>query len=241
MHHTIFVSDLHLCDTRPGITAAFGSFLSQTAAKADSLYILGDLFEYWPGDDCIAAGLYTDTIVSLRALSQAGVPVFFMHGNRDFLIGQEFTRTTGVTLLQDPGVITLYGTPVLLSHGDALCKDDLAYQEFRQQVRQPDWQTKFLSQPLPQRIAIIEQLRSTSDREKSAKSMDIMDVNQDSVQHLLSEYDYPSIFIHGHTHRPARHELEVSGHKCTRWVLGDWYEQGSYLCVSPTGVTTHKL
>ncbi len=241
MQHTLFISDLHLCDTRPAITAAFGDFLSRIASQADGLYILGDLFEYWPGDDYITAGFHDSTIASLSALTQAGLPIFFIHGNRDFLIGEAFARTTGVTLLADPSSIMLYGKRILISHGDALCTDDVAYQVFRQQVRQPDWQKNFLAQPLDQRIAIIEQLRSASDREKSIKSMDIMDANPDAVRQLLSKHHYPELLIHGHTHRPAMHVHEIDGHRCTRWVLGDWYEQGSYLNVSPSGITTHLL
>jgi len=230
-----------LCDTRPAITAAFASFLRNTACKADALYILGDLFEYWPGDDYIASGFHACTIANLRAVTQSGVPIFLIHGNRDFLIGHAFANATGVTLLADPSIIRLYGKRILISHGDALCTDDVAYQDFRKQVRQPDWQNKFLSQSLEQRIAIIEQLRSTSDREKSSKSMEIMDVNPDAVHQLLSENDYPALFIHGHTHRPAMHVHEIDGRTCIRWVLGDWYEHGSYLSVSPDGVTVHSL
>jgi UDP-2,3-diacylglucosamine hydrolase len=241
VHHTLFISDLHLCDTRPAITSAFNDFLTNTASQANALFILGDLFEYWPGDDCVAAGHYANTIAGLRKLTQSGVAVFFMHGNRDFLIGETFAQASGSRLLPDPCHTTLYGTPVLMSHGDILCTDDLAYQQFRQQVRQSDWQTEFLGKPLFERIAIIEQLRVASNREKSVKSMAIMDVNQDAVSRLLTDYAYPPTLIHGHTHRPGVHQYEIDGHHCTRWVLGDWYNQGSYLRMDAAGIASHTL
>lgn len=241
MHHTLFISDLHLCDTRPSITFAFCEFLARTASQADALYILGDLFEYWPGDDCIAAGHYAKAITSLHMLTQSGIPVFFMHGNRDFLIGETFAQASGSQLLPDPCHIMLYGAPVLLSHGDILCTDDLAYQQFRQQVREPAWQTEFLGKPLFERITIIEQLRAASNREKSVKAMAIMDVNQGAVSRLLTDYEYPPTLIHGHTHRPGVHQYQIDGHSCTRWVLGDWYNQGSYLRMDADGITSHAL
>lgn len=189
----------------------------------------------------MAAGHYANAIAGLHRLTQSGVPVFFMHGNRDFLIGETFAQASGSRLLDDPCCITLYGAPVLLSHGDILCTDDLAYQQFRQQVRQPAWQTEFLRKPLPERMTIIEQLRIASNREKSVKSMAIMDVNQEAVRGLLTDYEYPPTLIHGHTHRPGMHQYEISSHHCTRWVLGDWYTQGSYLRMDEAGITSHTL
>jgi UDP-2,3-diacylglucosamine hydrolase len=245
MSHCLFISDLHLCDSRPHITAAFIDFLEQTAAKAQALYILGDLFEYWAGDDAIkVGGNVTDTlqasIDALRKLSKR-VPVFFMAGNRDFLIGPDFAKATGITILSDPSLTTLYGKPVLLSHGDALCTDDADYQVFRTEVRNETWQKQFLSQPLENRIAFIEQLRAKSEREKSTKSMQIMDVNTIAVEDLLMQYDYPPLFIHGHTHRPDTHVYHLAGHTCERRVLGDWYEQGSYLMLDTDGCYSHSL
>ena len=240
MSHCIFISDLHLCDSRPHITAAFIDFLELTAAKAQALYILGDLFEYWAGDDAIEVGAQQASIEALRRLTKT-VPVFFMAGNRDFLIGAGFMKATGITILPDPSLITLYGKPVLLSHGDALCTDDTAYQVFRAEVRCQAWQNQFLSQPLKNRIAYSEQLRNKSEQEKSTKSMQIMDVNAAAVEDLLRQYDYPPLFIHGHTHRPNTHVYHLAGHTCERRVLGDWYEQGSYLMLNADDCYSRKL
>ena len=240
MDHSLFISDLHLCDSRPHITTAFIEFLEHTAVNAQVLYILGDLFEYWAGDDAIEAGAQQTSIGALRRLSK-NVPVFFMAGNRDFLIGDGFAKATGITILPDPSLITLYGKPVLLSHGDALCTDDTAYQTFRAEVRSHAWQSQFLSQPLANRIAYIEQLRARSEQEKSTKAMQIMDVNAVAVENLLRQYDYPPLFIHGHTHRPDTHIYHLAGHICERRVLGDWYEQGSYLMLNADGCHSRML
>ena len=240
MSHCLFISDLHLCDSRPHITAAFIDFLEHTAVKAQALYILGDLFEYWAGDDAIEIGAQQASIDALRRLTK-NIPVFFMAGNRDFLIGDGFTKATGITILPDPCLMMLYGKPVLLSHGDALCTDDTAYQAFRTEVRSHTWQSQFISQPLVNRIAFIEQLRIKSEQEKSTKSMQIMDVNTAAVENLLKQYDYPPFFIHGHTHRPATHIHRLTGHTCERWVLGDWYEQGSYLMLNADGCHSCRL
>jgi UDP-2,3-diacylglucosamine hydrolase len=241
MDHSLFISDLHLCDSRPHITKAFIAFLADTASHAQALYILGDLFEYWAGDDAIASGAHQSIIRALKKLSRQNVQIYFMHGNRDFLLGADFAKAAGATLLADPSLVTLYGKPVLLSHGDALCTDDLAYQEFRLEVRSPAWQQQFLSQPLAKRIAYIEQLRAKSEQAKSTKAMQIMDVNAAAVERLLSHYNYPPLFIHGHTHRPNKHALTLQGHSCERWVLGDWYEQGSYLKLTANGCYAQVL
>ena len=239
--HSLFISDLHLCDSRPHITQAFIAFLREKAIKAQSLYILGDLFEYWPGDDAIDVGLHLSSIKALNHLSRQGVSTFLMHGNRDFLLGNQFEKAANITLLPDPTLLQLYGKSILLSHGDELCTDDVDYQQFRVQVRSNDWQSQFLSQPLTSRIAYIEELRIKSAQEKSHKSMSIMDVNDDAVETLLREHHYPPLLIHGHTHRPKRHFLEVDGHTCERWVLGDWYEQGSYLILDADGCRSQQL
>ena len=239
--HSLLISDLHLCDSRPHITQAFIAFLREKAIKAQSLYILGDLFEYWPGDDAIDVGLHQSSIEALNHLSGQGVSTFLMHGNRDFLLGNQFEKAANITLLPDPTLLQLYGKSILLSHGDELCTDDIDYQQFRVQVRSNDWQSQFLSQPLTSRIAYIEELRIKSAQEKSHKSMSIMDVNDDAVMTLLREHHYPPLFIHGHTHRPQRHLLEVDGHTCERWVLGDWYEQGSYLILDADGCRSQQL
>jgi UDP-2,3-diacylglucosamine hydrolase len=241
MDHCLFISDLHLCDSRPHITKAFIDFLETTAAHAEALYILGDLFEYWAGDDSIKTGTVKPVIDVLKKLSRLGVKVFLMHGNRDFLIAENFANSTGVTILPDPSLVTLYGKSVLLSHGDVLCTDDVAYQKFRLEVRSPAWKAQFLNQPLANRIAYIEQLRAKSEQEKSAKPMQIMDVNKMAVNDLLREYKYPPLFIHGHTHRPNRHIHKLDGNVCERWVLGDWYEQGSYLKLNANGCHSQML
>lgn len=239
--HCVFISDLHLCDSRPQITRAFIQFLEKTAAKAQALYILGDLFEYWAGDDVLETGLHQPIITALKNLNASSVKVFFMAGNRDFLIGEGFAKATGISILPDPSIIMLYGKPVLLSHGDALCTDDVAYQQFRRQVRNDAWQTQFLSQPLAMRITTIEQLRVNSEQEKSTKSMQIMDVNTAAIDDLLRRFSCPPLLIHGHTHRPMQHFHTIDGKTCERWVLGDWYEQGSYLELNATGCAMRKL
>ena len=237
---TLFISDLHLCASRPAITAAFVEFLQHTASKAKALYILGDLFEYWAGDDDSDDTFHQQIISSFKKLSDAGVKIFLMHGNRDFLIADGFCRMAGIALLDDPTTIDLHGKKALLSHGDDLCKDDVAYQQFRSQVRDKKWQHEFLSQPLQIRKKQIEAIRIRSEQEKTQKSMEIMDVNAEAVNALLSKYQ-PDLLIHGHTHRPNQHMIELDGRLITRWVLGDWYEQGSYLACDKHGCRNESL
>ena len=234
--HSLFISDLHLCASRPAITTEFLKFLQNIATKAEQLFILGDLFEYWAGDDDLNHSDHTEIIGALKALSSSGTQVFFIHGNRDFLIGQQFASATGAKLLKDPSEVNLYGKRIVISHGDELCTDDSRYQAFRLQVRSPEWQQDFLSHPLNVRKAQIEALRLQSEQEKSNKSLEIMDVNDAAVRALLRHYAYPELFIHGHTHRPSTHNIEIDGHHCQRIVLGDWYEQGSCLRLDETGV-----
>ncbi len=233
--HSLFISDLHLCDSRPHISQAFIQFCEKIAVKADSLFILGDLFEYWAGDDTIETGTHQNVIRALKNLNKLGVKVFFMHGNRDFLLSDGFIKATKAAFLCDPTLIDLFSQPVLLTHGDKLCTDDVAYLAFRQKVRTDAWQSHFLSQPLANRIAQIEQIRSKSEQEKSIKTMQIMDVNAKAVENLLRDHHYPPILIHGHTHKPFHHTIMLDEHKIDRWVLGDWYEQGSYLMMNAKG------
>jgi UDP-2,3-diacylglucosamine hydrolase len=221
MPHSLFISDLHLCVNTPNTTRLFHDFVQRTAPQAEALYILGDLFEYWAGDDDLNSPFHLEITGALRNLSQRGTNILIMHGNRDFLMDRHLTEACQATLLADPVVIDLYGTPTLLTHGDALCTDDTAYQTFRQQVRNTTWQQQFLALPLVQRKAQIEQLRAKSELEKQHKAMSIMDVNQQAVAKLLHEYNYPRL-IHGHTHRPAHHLHHIDNHTCDRWVLGDW-------------------
>lgn len=230
---TLFISDLHLDSTRPQITALFQDFLRGEARNAEALYILGDLFEAWIGDDDPEPH-HAGVIAELHAMADSGVPLYFMHGNRDFLIGGEFARRAGCTLLPDPTPIDLYGAPTLLLHGDTLCTDDLAYQEFRRMVRDPVWQREFLAQPLAARRVFAERARATSQSETRQKAETIMDVNPDAVVAVMREHGTP-LMIHGHTHRPAVHEFTVDEQPATRIVLGDWYEQGSVLRCTDEG------
>ena len=226
---TLFISDLHLCEERPQINALFTQFLNDIACGAEALYILGDLFEYWIGDDQLDHDpLARRVAAQLAATAKHGTRIFFMHGNRDFLIGARFAAEASLGLLTDPTLISLNGQRVLLMHGDTLCSDDIGYQQFRTQVREPAWQESVLSKPYAERIALARAIRSTSDIEKSLKAESIMDVNAAAVTAVFVRHHYPEL-VHGHTHRPAKHELTVDGHTCMRWVLQDWHVRGGYL------------
>ncbi len=224
---TLFISDLHLDESRPDITAQFLQFLATEAASADALYILGDLFESWIGDDAADAGQGA-AILGLRSLTERGVPCFVMHGNRDFLLGEQFCERSGARLLADPVMLTLYGADVLVMHGDALCTDDHAYQRLRATVRDPGWQRRFLALSISQRRALAGAARDGSKAHLAAAAYTITDVNADTVSTVLRESGAATL-LHGHTHRPAVHALSVDGRNCTRIVLGDWYTQGSVL------------
>jgi len=230
---TLFISDLHLDEARSSIVERFERFLAEVAPNADALYILGDLFESWVGDDGLALPLAARVAPRLRSTA-ARVPTFFMHGNRDFLIAQGFAEATGVGLLADPTVIDLYGQRTVLLHGDTLCTDDTAYQEFRAQVRDPRWQQAALARSLDERLAMARELRAKSEGAKEGKSAEIMDVNAAAVAAAF-EASGATVMIHGHTHRPARHVHDVGGLERVRWVLPDWYERGGYLEASPAG------
>jgi UDP-2,3-diacylglucosamine hydrolase len=230
---TLFISDLHLDEARPAVTAAFERLLEGEARGADALYILGDLFETWYGDDDDAP-LARGVVAALEALSRT-VPVAFMRGNRDFIVGARFGAETGATLLADPTCIDLYGTPTLLSHGDQYCTDDAPYQAYRAQVNQPAWQQAVLAQPLSARRALAAQLRAESMRQNAGKPEFLMDVNADAIAMAFRSHGVTRM-IHGHTHRPAIHDLTVDGMARQRIVLGDWYEQGSVLRVDARGV-----
>lgn len=236
---TLFISDLHLDPARPEITALFLAFLDGEARDADALYVLGDLFESWVGDDDPSdAG--SAVAERLAALSAAGVPVAFMHGNRDFLVGHDYARRAGITLLPDPAVIDLYGHPVLLTHGDLLCTGDVEYQAVRTQVRNPQWQAQMLAQPLPARLAFAQHARDASQARaaalRGAGTMEsVTDVAAATVDEWFVRYGVDTM-IHGHTHRPAIHALRVADRDCRRIVLGDWFEQGSVLRADPNGL-----
>lgn len=225
----LFVSDLHLDGSRPHITELFLRFLAGEARDAEALYLLGDVFEAWVGDDDPGEP-GASVCAALKALAESGLPVFLMRGNRDFLYGQAMADRCGARLLPDPCVMDLHGTPTLLMHGDLLCTDDTAYQAFRRQVRDPAWQDRFLAQPLAARQAFAAQARAASREHQQGVSEAITDVAPAEVLDVMTRYGVRQL-VHGHTHRPAVHALEVDGRAATRVVLGDWYEQGSVLRV----------
>lgn len=236
MSKALFISDLHLCDEAPERLRAFDALMVGPALQADALYILGDLFEYWAGDDD-ETPLAEHVAHSLRGLADNGIRVFFLAGNRDFLIGQSYAERAEFTLLDDHTLIELDEHPVLLCHGDTLCTSDLAYQEYRDMVRAPEWQQSFLARPLTERRAIIDELRQRSQEANREKPEEIMDVHPAAVEALLRAHGYPTL-IHGHTHRPARHQHVVDGNECVRWVLSDWDDSAPYLLWDGTAFVT---
>ena len=218
----VFASDVHLSSSHPATTDAFLRFLDdEVAGRTPRLFLLGDLFEYWAGDDDLDDPLARRVALALRALADSGVETAFIAGNRDFLIGDAFADAARLTLLPDPFETTIAGVPLVLSHGDALCTDDVEYQRFRSMVRQPAWQQEFLMKPLTVRRAVIAGVREKSESAKREKAMAIMDVNAAAVARLLGEHP-DAILVHGHTHRPACHEHVVGAVPRTRWVLTDW-------------------
>jgi UDP-2,3-diacylglucosamine hydrolase len=242
----LFVSDLHLQQSLPRTIEAFFSFLRTHALKAQQLYLLGDIFEYWAGDDDIDDPCNQSVVCALRRVSDAGVQVFWMAGNRDFLVGERFAEAAGLTLLPDPYVTTIAGCPLVLTHGDAQCTDDTAYMAFRAQVRNPQWQRSFLVQPLAQRKQIIEGLRSESKAASRTKSYDIMDVNQGAIAGLF-DASRVATMIHGHTHRPARHDYDSIAGKRVRYVLPDWdcdvdMPRGGWIAIDAAGeIRRHRF
>lgn len=244
---TLFISDLHLDSTRPAITELFGRFLRREAKSAEALYVLGDLFEAWVGDDDPSeTGAYVAS--GLKEVADAGVPVYFIRGNRDFLLGQDYASRAGFRVLPDPAVVVLYGKPILLMHGDLLCTDDVAYQAFRTQTRNPAWQAQFLSQPLQARLAFAAQARAASQAHQAklreggndVRFETVTDVTPATVEATFARFGIDTM-IHGHTHRPALHDLQVNERECKRIVLGDWYEQGSVLRVDASGFRLESL
>ncbi len=222
-----FLSDLHLCDERPRINALFVDFLNGPARNAQAVYILGDLLEYWVGDDTLTRDP-PGFVSALRSLTDHGVPTYLMHGNRDFLLGAQFAAATGCQLIDDPTVISLFGMPTLLMHGDTLCTDDVAYQNMRTQVRDAKWQHQVLAQSWEQRVALAQRYRGESQKQTRAKAEYITDVNQHAVEDAMRSAKVTRL-IHGHTHRPAVHEFMLDGEKALRIVLPDWYENGGVL------------
>ncbi|MFY9993912.1 MAG: UDP-2,3-diacylglucosamine diphosphatase [Leclercia sp.] len=231
---TLFIADLHLQTEEPAITAGFLRFLQGEARHADALYILGDLFEAWIGDDD-PNPLHREMAAAINALVASGVPCFFIHGNRDFLIGKRFARECGMTLLAEETVLDLYGRRMLIMHGDTLCTDDTGYLAFRAKVHTPWIQTLFLALPLFIRSRIAAKMRAGSKAANSSKSMTIMDVNPQAVTHVMEKHQVQWL-IHGHTHRPDVHNLTVNGEPAQRVVLGAWHTEGSMVKVTPEGV-----
>jgi UDP-2,3-diacylglucosamine hydrolase len=230
----LFISDLHLSATRPEVVRLFLEFLSGPARRAEALYILGDLFDYWAGDDDLDDPFNSGIVTRLADTAAAGTRVHFMRGNRDFLAGDRFAEAAHTTLLEDPSEVALYGSATLLTHGDQLCTDDAAYQAFRRQVREPAWIDAFLARPLEERKREIERLHSRSEAEKRRKSADIMDVNADAVAALLRRHGSTRL-VHGHTHRQAQHVHRVGERDCERWVLPDWHGPVDVLVVDERG------
>ncbi|MCC5809578.1 MAG: UDP-2,3-diacylglucosamine diphosphatase [Ectothiorhodospiraceae bacterium] len=229
MKPVLFISDLHLDTSRPAIVQLFMQFLQHRASRAEALYILGDFFEAWIGDDAVPSD--HPVIATLRQFTATGVPLYVMRGNRDFLLGTAFEEMTGARLLPDPTVITLGDEPVLLMHGDSLCIDDTEYQQFRAMVHNPEWQKQFLARSIEERLALARQAREESSSRNSQLMQgqeQIMDVNQGAVESTMREHGVTRL-IHGHTHRPNVHRFPLKGQQATRIVLGDWYDQGSVL------------
>ncbi|WP_237044881.1 UDP-2,3-diacylglucosamine diphosphatase [Aquipseudomonas alcaligenes] len=230
----LLISDLHLEEQRPDITRAFLHFLQTRARGAEALYILGDFFEVWVGDDGMSPFQH-DIARALRELSDAGTRIFLMHGNRDFLIGRAFCREAGCTLLKDPSIVRLNGEPVLLMHGDSLCTLDVGYMKLRRLLRNPLSLFILRNLPLTTRRKLARKLRSESRAQTRMKAREIIDVTPDEVPRIMAEHGVRTL-IHGHTHRPAEHALEVSGQSARRIVLGDWDSQGWALQIDEQGL-----
>jgi len=231
---TYFIADLHLAQNRPDITACFLSFLKNDAPKAQTLYILGDLFEYWIGDDD-KNPFVIEVASALNALSLLGTKIYFIHGNRDFLLGRNYAKSCGMQLLPETDMIDLYGKPVLIMHGDTLCTRDIAYQAFRKKSRSWWWQAIVKNLPLFVRKKIAEDYRKKSASATALKSQEIMDVTETEVIAEL-ELHKSQLLIHGHTHRPKVHDIQANNKAAQRIVLGDWYEQGAWLKVTPNSI-----
>ena len=231
---TLFISDLHLAPERPAQLEQFAAFTRDIATRTDALYVLGDLFEYWLGDDDMNQPLHVSVADALKHVAASGTAVYFLHGNRDVLVGSAYAERCGATIIEDGTVVGLHGTPTLLMHGDTLCTDDLEYQKFRAYAHDPHNQARFLAQPLSARRDQMMNWRKDSESGKQGKTAEIMDVAPAAVEEALRKNGYPRL-IHGHTHRPGRHVHRVDGHDCERWVLNDWYVNGGYLRCDASG------
>ncbi len=236
VQHALLLSDVHLSLEAPDITRRFLHFLSTQTSQARALYILGDLFEVWIGDDA-PGELGMQIAAALRQLARQGKSIHFMHGNRDFLLSEHYARQAGMQLLDDPCVVYFNEQPVLLSHGDAWCTDDVEYQQFRAQRSQPQTQAQFLQRPVAERLAFAKNARDASREHTRNSAADIMDVNPDAIEQAFSEHDISTI-IHGHTHRPADHQY---ADERQRIVLGDWYQHASWLSIDADGIHRHGV
>ncbi len=227
-----FISDLHLSETNNSLTNAFIDFLKSHSSNLDQLYILGDLYEVWIGDDD-SSSLITSTKDALRKASKSGLEIFFIHGNRDFLLDSSFAESAGITILPDPFFFDYFGKKISISHGDIFCIDDAEYQAFKKQVRSPEWKAEFLNKSLVERKSIASSMRDASKRNSSQKDSMIMDVNTNEVASFFDKYDI-DLLIHGHTHKPNIHELSGKNSKIKRIVLGDWGKTGWCFYLDPT-------
>jgi len=237
---TLFLSDLHLSPERPALVDAFRAFCAGPARQAAGVYLLGDLFDDWIGDDQLGEPLAADVAAALKSLTAAGIAVGVVTGNRDFLLGDAFAEAAGITLLSAPLVVNVAGTPTVLLHGDELCTADVGYQRLRRYTRDPNWQRRYLALPYAVRRGIANWLRHRSSRATSGKPEQIMDVASAAVESAFRDADVVRM-IHGHTHRPARHHLVVDGRECERFVLADWYDRGSYLEFDAAGGRTRDV
>ncbi len=244
MSRTLFISDLHLSSEQPQLSAQLLDFLAGPARAAQALYILGDLFDAWLGDDVLDAPpgdpLARQVADALRALHDAGTEVRLMHGNRDFLLGQRFAQASKVALIEDPSIVTLGPRRVVLMHGDTLCTDDIAYQKFRVMARAKAFQDEFLAKPLAARRLLAQEYRAKSEQTKRATPEEIMDVTPNAVADAFRRHAV-SCMIHGHTHRPATHVHEVDGRRCERWVLPDWDRRGGVLVAEDERLTLERF
>jgi UDP-2,3-diacylglucosamine hydrolase len=244
MSRTLFISDLHLSSDQPRVSAQLFDFLAGEARGAQTLYILGDLFDAWLGDDVLDASqedpLARQVAAALRALHEAGTEVRLMHGNRDFLLGKGFAQASGAALIEDPTIVTLGTQRVIVLHGDTLCTDDVAYQKFRVMARAKAFQDEFLAKPLAARRSLAQEYRAKSEQTKRATPEEIMDVTPSAVAEAFRRHAV-SCMIHGHTHRPATHVHEVDGRRCERWVLPDWDRRGGFLVAENERLTLERF
>lgn len=237
----LFISDLHLSPRTPGAISLFRTFLNGPAKTAKALFILGDFFEAWVGDDDMETPPHPDILAALHQATSEGLAIYVMHGNRDFLLGPSFAERSGCQLIDDPYILSTPEWQFVLSHGDSLCTDDTTYQTFRTQVRQKAWQQAFLSRPLTERHALATHMRQTSEQTQSEKENPYTDLNPGETDDFLRQHGYAT-FIHGHTHQPAKHDHIVDGIHVERWVLADWHEtQAEYLAWDGEILTRHAI